>query len=99
MITWHQGNNCYRAILAQLNYLDSVYENKVELKDLYAELCELAFYIMEQDPQRVSRGVDQLIASLEDFKSICASDLNPEISTLFTELQTHLTYLKIEYGA
>ena len=81
-----------------MNYLDSVYGNKTELKDLYAELCELAFYIMEQNPKMISRGVDQLTATIEDLKVICTSDSNPEISTLFTELQTHLAYLKIEYG-
>ncbi|MDD3853135.1 MAG: hypothetical protein PHD40_05705 [Syntrophomonadaceae bacterium] len=99
MITWQQGNNCYRAILAQLNYLDGVYENKAGLKDLYAELSELAFYIMEQDRARVSRGVDQLKASIDELKAMDTSECNSDIMALFIELQTHLTYLKTEYGA
>ncbi|MGI5879091.1 MAG: hypothetical protein ACOX6L_00670 [Syntrophomonadaceae bacterium] len=99
MLTWHQGNNCYRAILAQLNYLDSVYGNKAGLKDLYAELSELAFYIMEQDRPRISQGVDQLKATVGELKAMENRESNIDIIALFTELQTHLTYLKIEYGA
>lgn len=90
-------NNCYRAILAQVNLLDSVYQPKYCLKVIYEELTELAFYLMEDDYERVDKGISQLQDTIRELTTTSSGmgDVD-EISYIIGEINTHLNYLMIE---
>lgn len=92
--------NCYRALLAQLNYLDSVYEEKRDMKELYEEMSVLAFYIMQEDYERIIKIINEIkdlsreIAELRIKEENKASDLN----LILEEIKTHLDYLLLQYA-
>lgn len=89
-------HNCYRAILAQVNQLDSIYEPKNRLKELYEELTELAFYIMENDSKRVYRGIEQIKATIDELEQYPIHSYE-QVRIITTELITHLDFLLLEY--
>ena len=91
--------NCYRSILAQANYLDGIFDNKVKMKELYEELAVLAFFIMDKDCERIIKEVSQIEATILDFD--IELNFDPELKNyekarfdmLINELKTHLNYL------
>lgn len=93
-------SNCYRALLAQVNYLDSIYREKQDVKDLYEELSVLAFYIMEEDRERIMRTINEIkdlsreIAETRRENREQASDFN----IILEEIKTHLDYLLLQYA-
>lgn len=96
-----QVNNCYRAILAQVNQLDGLYRSKVHVKELYEDLTELAFYIMEDDGERVYKGVNQLhdtIMELDKVMAMGKGEKNGQIVSIIGELRTHLDFILMNYG-
>lgn len=91
-------NNCYRAILAQVNQLDSIYRPKLIVKELYEDLTELAYYIMEDDDERIYKGVYQLHDTIGELdKMMAKGDPNEKIVSIIGELRTHLDYILINY--
>jgi hypothetical protein len=93
--------NCYRAILAQVNYLDSVYTKNVHLKEIYQDLTELAFYMMVNDRKRVLKGIEQVRLTLNDIEGGSWKEEEDTLTStrlILTEIKTHLQYLLIEYG-
>lgn len=90
-----QVHNCYRAILAQINQLDSIYRSKNHLKDLYEELTELAFYIMEDDYERLDKGIGQLRDTVWELNSNPAENAR-EVAVVIHEIVTHLDFLRYE---
>lgn len=94
-------NNCYRAILAQVNYLDSVCVRNSSVKEIYQDLSELAFYLMENDKVRIYKGIEQIQSTVNEIESgqwMEAQRDDVEIRLIITEIKTHLQYLSIEYG-
>ena len=92
------GINCYRAILAQVNCLEAVWPEPSTLKEIYEELTELSFYMLEQDSFGISQGIDQILTTLEEIKVTRPSDGQPiEIRMIVSELETHLEFLRREY--
>jgi hypothetical protein len=94
------GNNCYRAILAQVNCLEAVWPEQSTLKQIYEELSELAFYMLEQDRERVRKGIDQIITTLDEAQVAFPSASYRyflEVKMIVSELRTHLHYLRLEY--
>ncbi|MFY9119008.1 MAG: hypothetical protein WAO57_01690 [Syntrophomonadaceae bacterium] len=92
------GINCYRAILAQVNSLESVWPKPNTLKQIYEELTELSFFMLEQDSHGINQSIDQMLITLEDIKASWPSDGQPiEIRMIVSELETHLEYLRREY--
>ncbi|HWP97985.1 MAG TPA: hypothetical protein VN426_14165 [Syntrophomonadaceae bacterium] len=95
------ASNCYRAILAQVNYLDSVYTKNVHLKEIYQDLTELAFYMMENDGQRVLKGIEQVRLTLNEIEGCSWKETEGNLTAtrlILTEIKTHLQYLLIEFG-
>jgi len=95
------GNNCYRAILAQVNCLEGIWpEEQRSLKQIYEELTELAFYMLENDGPRVCRGVDQISTTLREIKESVPKDCRcAELNMILSELTTHLNFLRLEYSS
>lgn len=92
------GNNCYRAILAQVNCLEAVWPEQSTLKQIYEELTELAFYMLEKDQPRVIKGIDQIITTLDELKVAVPGDRHSiEVKMIVSELRTHLDFLRLEY--
>ncbi len=92
------GINCYRAILAQVNCLEAIWPEPSTLKEIYEELTELSFFMLEQDSRGINKGIDQMLTTLEDIKASWLSDGQPiEIRMIVSELETHLEYLRREY--
>jgi len=94
-------NNCYRAILAQVNYLDSMCVRNSSVKEIYQDLSELAFYLMENDAVRIYRGIEQMrltVSEIESGQWTNDQRNNVAIRLIITEIKTHLQYLSIEYG-
>ncbi|MGI6452970.1 MAG: hypothetical protein ACOX0E_05805 [Syntrophomonadaceae bacterium] len=92
-------NNCYRAILAQVNYLDSVYRHNSRLKELYEELTVLALYIMEGDNEQAIKGIIPLKETLKEIA--CSTELDSQdmkINLIMGEIKTHLDYLLIAFS-
>jgi hypothetical protein len=91
--------NCYRAILAQVNSLDSFCKGYGQLKDLYCDLAELAYFIMEEDFKQVFKTIKQIHDELEELNEIVYfdSDNSNYIKTMVAEIITHLDFLIIEY--
>lgn len=88
-----QAHNCYRAILAQVNQLDSIYGSKSHLKDLYEELTELAFYIMEDDYERLDKGIRQVRDTVWELNNNSTENTR-EVSFVIHEIVTHLEFLR-----
>jgi len=90
-------NNCYRAILAQVNYLDGIYTQSCRIKELYEELTVLALYIMEGDGERVIKGITPLFDIINDIanSSEIEKSHEEELNYIMAELRTHLQYLLI----
>lgn len=93
-------NNCYRAILAQVNYLDSVCHKSTCLKDIYQDLSELAYYLLENDHDRIYRGIEQVKLTVEEIERGNGKDydLNQTLCLITAEIRTHLKYLRLQYG-
>lgn len=92
-------NNCYRAILAQVNYLDRFIQQRNKLKEIYEDLTELAFYMLENDSEQVIKGIvhikDGILEMEEHFSRICSQDEPARL--IIAEIKTHLDYLLLEY--
>lgn len=101
METTSLGNNCYRAILAQVNCLEGIWpEEQRSLKQIYEELTELSFYMLENDGPRVCQGVDQISVTLDEIKAVMPRDYRfLEVSMIVSELKTHLNFLRLEYAS
>lgn len=93
-------NNCYRAILAQVNYLDSVCHQSACLKDIYQDLSELAYYLLENDRDRIHRGIEQVKLTVEEIERGHGKDYdqNDAVEIIAAEIRTHLRYLRLQYG-
>ena len=93
------GNNCYRAILAQVNCLEGIWpEEQRSLKQIYEELSELAYHMLENDVSRICGSVEQIIITLSEMKgAIPQDDRCSEVSLIISELKTHLDYLRMAY--
>lgn len=94
-------NNCYRAILAQVNYLDSMCVRNSSVKEIYQELSELAFYLMENDAARIYKGIEQMRLTVNEIECGHLVDDQQDdaaIRLIIAEIRTHLQYLSIEYG-
>lgn len=94
------GNNCYRAILAQVNSLEAVWPEPSYLKQIYEDLTELAFYMLEKDGHRVTKGIEQMLSTLEEVKGAFPSESDRyfiEVRMIISELRTHLDFLRLEY--
>ncbi len=90
--------NCYRAILAQVNLLDSLYRPKEIVKDLYEDLTELAYYIMENDDECIQKGIDQLQGTIMEMDCMVGENgLDQDIAAIISELRTHLDYILIKH--
>lgn len=85
--------NCYRSILAQANYLDGIFDNKVKMKELYEELAVLAFFIMDKDCERIIKEISQIEATILDFDPELKNYEKVRFDMLINELKTHLNYL------
>lgn len=93
-----QVNNCYRAILAQVNQLDSLYHSKVHVKELYEDLTELAYYIMVDDEERIQKGIDHLNATIMEMDEVVGGDgAYSRINSIIGELRTHLDFILMNY--
>lgn len=93
-------NNCYRAILAQVNYLDSVCHRSSCLKDVYQDLSELAFYLLENDPERIYRGIEQVNLTVEEIERGNGKEHahnHQVVRLIIAEIRTHLQYLSLQY--
>jgi len=92
-------NNCYRAILAQVNQLDSMLHFNPIMKGLYEDLTELAFYLLEDDSQRVIQGINQVKASLIDLEETIRATHYRNTTLIFIgEIRTHLDFLIIQFS-
>ena len=93
-------NNCYRAILAQVNYLDSVCHRSPCLKEIYQDLSELAFYLLENDQQRIFKGIEQIRLTVDEIElgAWRDSEENDFLKIIIAEIRTHLHYLSIQSG-
>lgn len=93
-------NNCYRAILAQVNYLDSVCHKSTCLKDIYQDLSELAYYLLENDHARIYQGIEQVKLTVEEIERGNGRDneRNQAVRLITAEIRTHLQYLRLQYG-
>lgn len=100
MSYYNLGNNCYRAILAQVNCLDSIWPDKNSLKELYEELSVLAFYMLEQDHMSITKSINQISCTVDEMEAMLPG-LNPleHANMIFSELKTHLDFLLMEYDA
>lgn len=92
-------NNCYRAILAQVNQLDSMLHFNPGMKGLYEELTELAFYLLEDDRKRIIKGINQVKASLTELEEIIReAHYGRAPLTYVSEIRTHLDFLIIQFS-
>lgn len=94
-------NNCFRAILAIVNHLDSVCNRKDYLTEIYQDLSEIAYYIMDKDGDRVLKSIEQITISINELEN----EIKPEyqeknaiIKLTLDEIRTHLQYLRIQFG-
>lgn len=85
--------NCYRAILAQVNQLDSIYQPKIDLKDLYMDLTELAYYLLEENKCNAYRGVEQMYETIREVNTKASSE---EVEYIVGEIKTHLEFLAMQ---
>lgn len=92
-------NNCYRAILTLVNHLDESCNDKNAMKQIYEDLSELAFYIMEDDRERMISGIEQLQRTTGELR--CQGQAKNRAYDRFKfitgEINTHLNYLLIDY--
>ncbi len=93
----YQITNCYRALLAQINHLDSIYQPKSRLKELYEETSILAYYIMENDSKNVLLNIQELILLNQELQMNNQGIKNAEVQIICTEIETHLKFLTLEY--
>jgi len=92
-------NNCYRSILAQINCLDSVYCKKEYIKDMYEEISELAFYIMDNDEQQIFRKIEHINLVLDELEYSLweeQREIDMTIKLILDEIRTHMKYLLIK---
>ena len=94
-------NNCFRAILAIVNHLDSLCNRKDYLMEIYQDLSEIAYFIMEKDRDSVLKSIEQINLSINELES----EIKPEyqeknaiIRLTLDEIRTHLQYLRIQFG-
>jgi len=94
-------NNCFRAILAIVNHLDSVCNRKDYLTEIYQDLSEIAYYIMDKDGDSALKSIEQLTISIYELEN----EIKPEyqekdaiIRLTLNEIRTHLQYLRIQFG-
>lgn len=93
-------SNCYRAILAQVNYLDSIYREKRDVKDLYEELSILAFYIMEEDRERIMHTINEIKDLSQEIAELGTEnrEKSSDFKLILQEIKTHLDYLLLQYA-
>ena len=90
--------NCYRAILAQVNHLDSIYQPKIYLKELYMDLTELAYCLLEQNEEHAYLGIEQMYKNLEEVGKQAPHNRarQKEIDYVVGEIKTHLEFLALQ---
>lgn len=92
-------NNCYRAILSLVNHLDNFCPDK-DVVEIYEELTELAFYIMENDCDRMTKGIKQMKESITRLRQhhnrLDQKDME-RFNLITGEIKTHLDFLIIEH--
>jgi len=90
--------NCYRAILAQVNQLDSIYKPKIYMKEVYMDLTELAYYLLDDDESCAFKGIEQMYETINEVS--CYASVNngnsKEIKYIIGEIKTHLEYLGMQ---
>lgn len=94
-------HNCYRAILAIVNYLGSVCSRKECLTEMYQDLSEIAYYIMVEDEDSLLKGIEQITMSINELENE-VKPRNQEKDAIFklalNEIRTHMEYLRIQLG-
>ncbi|SHG52231.1 hypothetical protein SAMN02745221_00382 [Thermosyntropha lipolytica DSM 11003] len=92
--------NCYRALLAQVNYLDSIYADKKDVKDLYEELSILAFYIMQEDYERIVKSIKEIKDLSQEIAELGVknTDKTSDLNLILEEIKTHLDYVLLQYA-
>ncbi len=90
--------NCYRAILAQVNQLDSIYQPKIHLKELYMDLTELAYYLLEENKHNAYKGVEQMYETIREVNHNASMNQNSmeEVDYIVGEIKTHLEFLAMQ---
>ncbi len=90
--------NCYRAILAQVNQLDSIYQPKIYLKELYMDLTELAYCLLEENEQHAYKGVEQMYETILEIDCNTSMDKanRQKIDYIVAEIKTHLDFLAMQ---
>lgn len=71
------------------------------VKDIYQDLSELAFYLMENDAARIYKGIEQMRLTVNEIeRGQWINDQRDDVAIrlIITEIKTHLQYLSIEYG-
>ncbi len=93
--------NCYRAILAQVNQLDSIYQPKSQLKELYMDLTELAYYLLEENEHHAYMGIEQMFETIEevDRQASINKASREEIDYIVGEIKTHLEFLAMQLNS
>ncbi|MBO8158105.1 hypothetical protein [Thermosyntropha sp.] len=93
-------SNCYRALLAQVNYLDGISNKKQDVKDLYEELSILAFYIMEDDYESIMRTINEIkeLSRKIEESSSQGKEKTSAFNLILQEIKTHLDYLLLQYA-
>ncbi|HWP95566.1 MAG TPA: MEDS domain-containing protein [Syntrophomonadaceae bacterium] len=94
-------NNCYRAILAIVNCLGSVCNRKGCLTEIYQDLSEIAYYIMDKDKHSVLKGIEQITISIKELENEIRTENQEKDATvrlILDEIRTHLQYLRIQIG-
>ena len=90
--------NCYRAILAQVNQLDSIYQPKIYLKELYMDLTELAYYLLEENQHNAFKGVEQMFETIREVNHHASMNQTSteEVDYIVGEIKTHLEFLAMQ---
>ncbi len=90
--------NCYRAILAQVNQLDSIYQPKIYLKELYMDLTELAYYLLEENEHHAYKGVEQMYETIREVDRCTSMNMasREEVDFIVGEIKTHLEFLAMQ---
>ncbi len=97
MYDYSPVKNCYRAILSLVNHLDEFCNDKSALRHIYEGLSELAFYIMEDDRERMIKGIEQLQLTIEELHCRELREGYDRFAFITGEINTHLNYLLIDY--
>lgn len=96
-----QINNCYRAILAIVNYLGSICSRREYLTDIYQDLSEMAYYIMDNNKYCLLKSIEQLTISVNELENefkLVDKEKSTIIILTLNEIRTHMQYLHIQFS-